>query len=233
MNKIDVVKYLQERHKEGSKGCAEPGPLVTISREMGCPGTTVMNLLVNELNKRFQFKDEASQWKGVGKNEIQKVAAQELNLPIEEIEYLFDVKKKTMMEEILDSMSNKYYKSDRKVKSVVKEVIQSIACKGRVVILGRGGVAITRDIFRSLHIQLQAPLEWRTLRVSERFNFDTKEAERYVQEIDRKRNEFINYFGGINTDYTRFDITFNCMTLSVMEIVDIIINTMEIRKFIY
>jgi cytidylate kinase len=102
-----------------------------------------------------------------------------------------------------------------------------------VIILGRGGVAITRDIPRSLHIQLQAPLEWRTLRVSQRFQFEPKDAEQYVLEIDRKRIEFINFFGGINTDYTRFDITFNAMTLSVPEIVDIIIKTMEMRKFIY
>ncbi len=233
MTQINIVQYLIERHKERNKPCPEPGPVITISREMGCPGTRLMKLLVDELNKRYQFNDEETQWKGIGKNEIQEVAARELNLPVEEIEYLFDVRKKTMMDEILQSMSNKYYKSDRKVRNVVRDVIRSIACKGRVVILGRGGVAITRDISRSLHIQLQAPLEWRTLRVSERFQIELKEAEKYIMEIDRKRIEFINFFGGINTDYTRFDITFNTMTLSVSEIVDIIIKTMEMRKFIF
>jgi len=100
------------------------------------------------------------------------------------------------------------------------------------VILGRGGVAITRDIPRSLHIHLEAPFEWRVLRVEEMYKFDTKSAEQYVKEIDKKREEIRVYFGGKDTDYTKFDITFNSMTLSIPEIVDIIIHTMEVRNLI-
>jgi cytidylate kinase len=101
-----------------------------------------------------------------------------------------------------------------------------------VVILGRGGVAITRDIPRSLHIHLEAPFEWRVIRVEEMYKFDTNAAQNYVREIDKKREEIRVYFGGKDTDYTRFDLTFNSMTLSIKEIVDIIIHTMDIRKLI-
>ena len=146
---------------------------------------------------------------------------------------MLEAKKKTMMDDILQSFSSKYYKNDRTIRKTVKDVIRSIACQGRVVILGRGGVAITRDIPRSLHINLEAPLEWRTIRISEKLEIEPKAAESYILEIDRKREEFRDYFGGKNTDYTRFDISFNSMTLTIREIVDIIIKTMEIRKFIY
>jgi cytidylate kinase len=71
------------------------------------------------------------------------------------------------------------------------------------------------------------------LRISEKLNIEQKEAESYILEIDKKRVEFRDYFGGVNTDYTRFDITFNSMTLSISEIVEIIIKTMEIRNLIY
>jgi len=232
MAKIDLVKYLVERHKESHKPCHEPGPLVTISREMGCSGTQVTQMLINELNYRFDFKT-GDPWRWVGKHEIQSAAAHALNLPPDEIDYIFEAKKKTMMDDILQSFSSKYYKNDRTIRKTVKDVIRSIACKGRVVILGRGGVAITRDIPRSLHINLEAPLEWRTLRVSEKMGLDLKEAEAYILAIDKQREEFRDYFGGKNTDYTRFDISFNSMTLSVKEIVDVIIKAMEVRKFIY
>jgi cytidylate kinase len=228
---LDLVQYLSDRQKQADRPCHEPGPVVTISREMGCPGTQITELLVNELNSRFELKGP-EQWKWAGKEEIQRAAAHKLNLPTEEISYVFDAKKKKMAEEILQSMSYRYYKSDRRIRNTVKSVIRTIACEGHVVILGRGGVAITRDLARSLHIHLEAPLEWRTLRISEKFQFDLKAAERYVKEIDRKREEFRTYFGGKGTDYLRFDLTFNCMTLSVKEIVEIIIKTMEIRKFI-
>lgn len=232
MAKVDLVQYLIERHKELHKPCHEPGPVVTISREMGCAGTLVAQKLVEELNKRFTFKDDEL-WKWVGKEEIQEASAHALNLPPEEINYVLEAKKKTMMADILQSFSSKYYKSDRAIRKMVKDVIRSIAVKGRVVILGRGGVAITRDIPKSLHINLEAPLEWRTLRISEKMDIDLKAAEEYVLAIDKQRADFRDYFGGVNTDYTRFDISFNSMTLSVDEIVDIIIRTMEIRKFIY
>lgn len=232
MAKVNLVQYLVDRHKECLKPCHEPGPVITVSREMGCSGTQVTQMLVNELNYRYEFKG-GDPWRWIGKEEIQNAAAHALNLPPEEISYVMEAQKKTMMDDILHSFSNKYYKSDRIIRKTVKDVIRSIACNGRVVILGRGGVAITRDIPRSLHINLEAPLEWRTLRIAEKMQIDVKEAEEFVLSIDKKREEFRDYFGGKNTDYTRFDISFNSMTLTVREIVDVIIKTMEIRKFIY
>lgn len=232
MAKVDLVQYLINRHKECHKPCPEPGPVITLSRETGCSGTQVTQMLVNELNYRYEFKG-GDPWRWIGKEEIQNAAAHALNLPPEEISYVMEARKKTMMDDILQSFSSKYYKSDRIIRKTVKDVIQSIACNGRVVILGRGGVAITRDIPRSLHINLEAPLEWRALRIAEKMQIEPKEAEAFVLSIDSQREEFRDYFGGKNTDYTRFDISFNSMTLTVREIVDIVIKAMEIRKFIY
>ena len=127
---------------------------------------------------------------------------------------------------------NKYYKSDRKIRNTVGRVIRNIGCEGHAVILGRGGVSICRDIPSSLHVNLEAPLEWRVLRVSEKDNLSLEDAEKLALEIDRKRQQFRDYFEGKNTDYTRFDITFNTMTLSVDEIVKIIVRAAEIRKLI-
>lgn len=228
---LDLIRYLTERNKKAIDSIHEPGPVVTISREMGCPGTQVTSELVQELNKRCRFKDEEA-WRWLAKDTVLKIASQKLDLPTEDIDYVFEAKRKGMMEEILQSMSSKYYKSDRRIQNTVKAVIRGEASKGRVVILGRGGVAITRDIPRSLHIHLEAPFEWRVLRVEEMYKFDTKSAQQYVQEIDKKREEIRTYFGGKDTDYTKFDITFNSMTLSIKEIIEIIIHTMEVRNLI-
>jgi len=101
-----------------------------------------------------------------------------------------------------------------------------------VVIVGRGGVAITRDIPLSLHVNLEAPLEWRVLRISEKHNLSLEEAEKYAKDIDKKRKQFREYFEGKNTDYTQFDLTFNTMTLSIDEIVKIIMKAIDVRRFI-
>ena len=112
------------------------------------------------------------------------------------------------------------------------KVIRNIACEGHAVIVGRGGVALTRDIANSLHINLEAPMEWRVLRVSEKHELSIEEAERYAKDIDKKRKQFREYFEGKNTDYTQFDLTFNCMTLSIEEIVKVILKAVEVRKLI-
>jgi cytidylate kinase len=101
-----------------------------------------------------------------------------------------------------------------------------------VVIVGRGGVSITHDIPRSLHVKLEAPLEWRALRISEKCSLSLDEARKECNDIDSKRQLFREYFQGKNSDYTRFDISLNCMTLSIEEIVRIIIKAVEVKKLI-
>jgi cytidylate kinase len=107
-----------------------------------------------------------------------------------------------------------------------------MAFEGHVIIVGRGGVAIAHDIPRSLHIMLEAPMDWRILRVEENYHISPYEARKTAIEVDRKRKEFREYFQGKNSDYTRFDLTFNCMTFSIEEMVQIIIKAAEVRKLI-
>ncbi|MGD9977724.1 MAG: AAA family ATPase [Bacteroidales bacterium] len=183
---LDLIRYLSERNKKVNDTVRELGPVVTVSREMGCPGTQVTCALVQKLNDSFRRKDENA-WRWLAKEQIQKIAAEKLGLPREDIDYVFEAKRKGIADDILQSMSTKYYKSDRRIQNTVKGVIRTEASKGHVVILGRGGVAITRDIPRSLHIHIEAPFEWRVLRVQEMNNFTAKAAQHYVQEIDRQR----------------------------------------------
>jgi cytidylate kinase len=107
-----------------------------------------------------------------------------------------------------------------------------MAADGNVIIVGRGGVAITHDIARSLHIMLEAPLEWRTVRIAENFKISEEEARKAAIDVDKKRKEFREYFQGKESDYTRFDLTINCMSFSIEEIVHIILKVAEIRKFV-
>jgi cytidylate kinase len=107
-----------------------------------------------------------------------------------------------------------------------------MAYEGHVIIVGRGGVAITHDIPKSLHIMLEAPLDWRSLRVAENYKITQEAARKSAGEIDKKRKEFRDYFQGKGSDYTRFDLTFNCMTFTIEEIVHVILKAAEIKKLV-
>jgi cytidylate kinase len=229
--KIDLSKYLKDRYIETLSNQPFPGPVVTISRELGCPAKKIALLLVEKLNSsNLKFVKDLP-WKWISK-EIMEESAKELGVDLAEIQYVFDYKTHGVLEDLLLSYSKKFYKPDRKIRNTIAKVIRNFADEGNAVIVGRGGVAITRDIPKSLHIQLEAPLEWRALRTSEKHNLSIEDARKYCIDIDKKRQQFRDYFQGKGTDYTRVDMTFNCMTLDTEEIVEIIISAMKIRKII-
>ncbi len=229
--KVDLIKYMSERLKKDAIREKEPGPVITISREFGCPAKRIAQKLVESLTRKMYVKGTNIEWKYITK-EIMSESAKELGLDPSKIQYVFEYEQKGLIDDIIAAQSTKYYKSDRKIRNTIGRVVRNMSCEGYVVIVGRGGVAITRDIPKSLHIHLEAPLEWRVLRASAKFNMELEEAEKYTLDVDRKRTQFRDYFEGKNTDYTRFDLTFNCMTLSINEIVNIILKAAEVRNLI-
>ena len=106
------------------------------------------------------------------------------------IRYVFNYEQKGVIDDIFSAHLTKYYKSDRRIRNTVGRVIRNIGIEGNVIIVGRGGVAITRDIPRSLHINLDAPMEWRAMRVSTKHNLSLEEAEKYANDVDKKRKQF-------------------------------------------
>lgn len=227
--KVDLLKYMSDRLQEDLEKTKEPGPVITISREYGCPAKRIAQKLTEELTRKMFVKGKDVEWRYITK-EIMSESAKELELEPAKIRYVFKYEQKGLLDDILISHSTKYYKSDRRIRNTIARVIRNIGCEGNVVIVGRGGVAITHDIPKSLHIHLEAPLEWRALRTSAKLDLPIEEAEQYALDIDRKRKQFREFFEGKNTDYTRFDLCFNCMTLSIDEIVKIIIRAAEIRN---
>jgi cytidylate kinase len=229
--KIDLEKYLSERVQAEYSKMKDPGPVVTIAREYGCPAKLIARQLAEELTKKMLVKGIEVSWRYITK-EIMAESARELDLDPTQIRYVFDYEQKGAIDEILSAQLTKYYKSDRKIRGTIARVIRNIACEGHVVIVGRGGVSIVHDIPRSLHIMLVAPLEWRVLRISEKNAITQEEARKECIDTDKKRQQFRESFQGKNTDYTSFDLTINCMTLSIDEIVRIIIKAVEVKKLI-
>jgi len=229
--KNDLLTYLTHRYYKDEKSKTEPGPVITISREYGCPGKEIAAHLNEVLNTKLSVRNEKPVWRWISKEILDEVA-KELNLDPEEIRYVFEYEHKGIMEDILKAHGRKYYKSDKRIRNTIGRVIRSIGIQGHVIIVGRAGVVLTKDIPRSLHVHLEAPLEWRALRTSEKKSMTIEKARKYAEDMDKKRLEFREYYVGKDTDYTRFDVTFNCMTLSVDEIVDALLKLAELRKLI-
>ncbi len=227
-----LLKYLEERHKNKREEIdfLEVGPVVTISREFGCPAKMIAKKISESLDELHAGK-EKQEWKIVTK-EILENAAKELGLEPENIEYVFKNEKRGAIDDILNALSNKYYKSDRKIKKTLKEVILSIGEDGNAIIVGRCGASITREIPKSLHVRLIAPLLWRVPGIKERHKISYYEAEKLAVDNDKRRKKLRDNFAGKKIDDYDYDLILNTKTLSIDEIVSLVIKTMKMKELI-
>ncbi len=207
------------------------GPVVTISREYGCPAKRLASLLTAALN-RIELQSYAKgQWKWIGK-EILEQSAKELNLQPEMVRDIANAQQKGLVEDVVLSLSHRYYPGDRKIKDTIGVVIRDFAEQGHVIVVGRGGVSIMRHMPNCLHIKLQAPLEWRINEISKKQMITLEEAEKKIKEIDHKRQLIRDHFEGKKANDSAFDLILNYMTLEEDNIVAAIIKLMELKNMI-
>jgi hypothetical protein len=225
-----LLEYMErafaERHIEAQPG---PHPVVTLSREYGCPSKLIAQHLTNELN-RLSGNLKPGKWRFINK-EIVEATARDLELNSTEVNYLISAGGKGLVEDVLASFSQSYV-SNHRMRKTITSVVRSIAAQGYVVIVGRGGVGILQHAPMTIHIRLQAPQEWRITEICKSRNLSKPDSLKLVAEMDKKRTAFIEMMTGTKYHPNLFDISFNCQTLGKEEIVHTILGLMETKKMI-
>ena len=228
MTKINPTRYAMERLLERERQIITPGPVITISREYGCPSKIIAGLLTDKINESGVRK----KWHWISK-EILEESARRLGLTPREIKYIFEYKKRSFLEDLLISQEKKqYYHSEWAIRKAVGEVIRATAMEGHVIIVGRAGAALTRNIEASLHVRLIAPEEWRITQVAKNHNISRQDAARLIRELDKNRKAFMEYYLKKPFDHTLFDVVYNCSTLTKMEIATSIFHLAAEKKFL-
>jgi len=203
----------------------QTGPVITISRLTGCDGREVAAALVAQLNLRYN----TNKWRWIDKDIIYH-AAHELKTDTNRVETFYQGKALSDMSEMIMAFSGTFV-TDSSVKKAIKEVVLSIAREGNVVIIGRGGVAITRDMTNALHIRLVAPLYWRVENVMKKKGMIIEKAEEYVIETDEKRHKMILDFldRKPQTIDFLFDSTLNRSSFTIDQLSALIHNMYEAK----
>jgi cytidylate kinase len=222
-----IFDYFDTRYRAEMLGrpIDQTGPVITISRLTGCDGREVAAALVAQLNLRHN----TNKWKWIDKDIIYH-AAHELKTDTNRVETYYQGKTMNDMSEMIMAFSGTFV-SDSSVKKAIKEVVLSIARVGHAVIIGRGGVAITRDMTNALHIRLVAPLYWRVENVMRKKSMIIEKAEEYVIETDEKRNKMIVSFldkKPLSIDYL-FDSTLNRSSFSIDQLSALILDMYEAK----
>lgn len=229
------LKYMRERtgRKKTAQGPSfeSPGPVITISRDYGCPGRRIARQLAETLTAKNQAQGNSRDWRWISK-EIIEESARQLKLSPGMMEDLSEYRERGFFENLALFFSDEYYPGDVKIKNTIAKFIYNASNEGNVVIVGRVAEAITKNFVNSLHIKIQAPLAWRAERVAEMQGMTMQEARKEAMEMDHRRAMFRNYFEKERPDIDYFDIFFNCSTLSDEEIIESIVILAESRGFV-
>ncbi len=212
-----------------------PGPVVTISRQAGCSAQRIAIKLSKILTGYSYMSDRKkdAEWKwvdrgifeGAVEEMIKDVKSGEIKYSESTIKTLRDVAKAFSSEAIYDI-------ADEEEINIFKGIICLLACRGRTIIVGRSAGAILKEIPNKLNIRLEAPLGWRINRIMQMQNMKQAAAEKYVREIDEKRDLFIRKITGEPANNEDFDVIFNYSSLEDDEIIDAIVNILKNKKII-
>lgn len=209
-----LLKYFNERLEKPKIKTKTKSGFITISRQTGCNGNAIASRLATELSGQHK-------WKYINK-EILEDSARKLNLKDSKISHLYSADNLSHADEIISAFSNRYYKSDKKLKNTIVEVIKHFAGEGKIIIVGRAAVGITADMPKGLHIRLVAPLEWRINSLSKRKAFEGVNVEKFVAKHDKQKAAMIKRFCNKNIEEIPFDINLNCARFNQEQIVSII-----------
>ena len=205
----------------------EPGPVITISREVGCNGLKLARLLATRLNTH----SSAAEWRVLSK-EVFNESARELDMDAERVRKTFKQADKYTFDEILKAFNDKNYKSDRKIAKTVSDVIHSFAIDGFCIIVGRASHIIAKDIKNSIHIRLVASSEYRIENIMKNKKLNRQKAIEFISKIEKERSAFRNAVCKDKNFEELFDLTINREKFNDEEIVDIIEYAVNKKKIL-
>lgn len=208
---LETQRYQRKEHPDFNP---ENGhyPFITISRETGAGGNSAAAAILEEFNK--QNDSLFLGWQKFNQELCLKVA-EDPELKKFSIQHHFSKEYLSQAEDLLNQHFVGSAPQD-KVNHKIFRLMESLAAYGKVILVGRGGVCLTRHYPLGLHLRLVAPLPVRVEKIAELFQKTTEKAKAYVLERDRAREEFLRaYFNRDIHDPHLYDAVFNTSGISL------------------
>ena len=203
--------------------------VITVSREIGSGGHTVGQILADRLNTRYCDKN------------LVETLEDRFNLSIEEIEKRKGEKKNWLADFFqhvtpfplakdmgADAQFTQEFRRDVTTDDIYKaetEILLELANEGSCVIAGRSGFYVFRNHPNHLSIFITASDANRIKRVMRKQNMTEEAATALINDIDRKRENYIRrYTGTSRYDIRNYDLVLNADGHTEEQLVDIILS---------
>lgn len=160
-------------------------PTITLSREFGCEAYPVSERLKELLEKKSGEK-----WVVMDKALLEEVAKKH-NLSEDVLRGLGE--KSRFLDEILATFSPSW-KSEKDYFRLICRQMVSLAEKGNVILVGRGGAIITQALKNCSHFRMFASPQFKIRSISKRLDIPREEAETMIRKKQKERDAFIHDF---------------------------------------
>ena len=178
---------------------ATPIPFLTMARQCGAGGSDIAERVADCLSALHRSE---LPWRGYDRELVEKVA-EDHELSAALLETLTD-DRRTWLSDVVGGGPGELALLRR-----VAATCRALAEAGRCIIVGRGGVFITRDMPGGVHVRLVAPLDFRVARKAKEWEVSEADAESRIRKIDQNRIQFYQrYFTNAESAET-FALTIN------------------------
>jgi len=202
-------------------------PFVTISREYGCCGYMIALKLAEIINE--EYKPEPL-WAAFDKKLIEK-----LMLDTGLSEKLLDTltgRARSKMTDLIQTMFSKFPPQVAVHKKLV-EIITTLAMNGNVIIVGRGGNTVTKNIPGGFHVRLVAPIDCRSEKIAKAMNLSKLDATKHINERSKQREGYMKEFFKVDlADPHHYDLIINDGTFSIEQSARLIIDGMRYKELL-
>ncbi|HBA71158.1 MAG: cytidylate kinase [Geobacteraceae bacterium GWC2_55_20] len=160
-------------------------PTITLSREFGCEAYPVADYLKKQLEKISH-----ENWIVMDKGLLEEVAKNH-NLSEDLLKGLGE--KSSFLDEILATFSP-HWKTDKDHFRLICRHMVSLAEKGNVILIGRGGAVITHSLKNCFHFRMYASQQFKIRSISQRLEISEEEADALIRRKQKLRDAFIRDF---------------------------------------
>jgi cytidylate kinase len=207
-NRRQKEKAARQHHRPKARPC------LTISREFGCEGYPVAELL-----RELMMQRTGDEWVLIDKAILEEVA-QRHNISEDILQHLGQ--KNHILDEMLATFSP-HWKSDQEYFRLLCRHVISLAEQGNVIIVELGGGIITRHIEESYHFRLYGSMEFKVRTIARRLNIEAEAAEKLIIKQQKQRDNFHRDFLDQDAnDPALYDILFNNERIQPAQIAHVI-----------
>ncbi len=187
-----VDRHMRERISSDRHACGYP--FVTISRQAGAGGRSLAGAIVGRLRMDARSPDLGRGWQVADRNLCEELLQDPdiVNVSLRELETEeFNGPVEDFMVEVLGQRTSQF-----EIYRRLFAIMRRLASVGKVILIGRGGACVTRNLPGGIHIRLTAPLELRVERMRAWLGVSESEAVEEIRRQDLSRRRMLSQIFG-------------------------------------